>query len=301
MASLGGAWSRDSFFGRIRHGLLAIAYALQPKRAHELIYIALLALHDRWGRRPIVSATWSRRPNDAAGGLIFLSSDLTVGTLVAAYSRGIFPYCHLGPMKWWSPPKRMLLRPATIKVENDVRRLLKENRFEIFFDRDFRRVVEACAAPRSNKPHLTWILPSIIDAFTRLHKAGYAHSVEVYEDGYLVGGLYGVAIKNVFFTESQFSRRRNASKVALAALNAHLLEWGFIYNDGKAYSSHLERCGFELMDRSVLQETLRSTSSAIASVEWKYSRDIVIRQFKNTGPNYVTKNYGQAIKRPSRS
>jgi leucyl/phenylalanyl-tRNA---protein transferase len=280
MASSEAAWSRNSFIGRIRHLVLGVAFALQLKRVHEALYIALLALRDRWGRRPITDATWRRKPIDAAGGLVFLSTDLSVENLVTAYARGIFPYCHIMPMKWWSPPKRMLLTPASIKIEKDVRRLLKRKCLEISFDRNFRGVVEACSAPRSNKHHLTWISPTVVEAFTRLHEAGYAHSVEVHEDGRLVGGLYGVAIRNVFFTESQFSRRRNASKVALAALNAHLLEWGFIYNDGKAYSPHLERCGFELKQRDVLQEALRSSLPPAMLVQWNYSPDLVLEQFK---------------------
>lgn len=264
----------------IRHWTLAIAYALQPRRAHEIIYIAQVLARDFFGRRRVGPDTWLRKPINAAGGLVFISTDLSVANLINAYSNGIFPYCHVGPMKWWSPPKRMLLKPAAIKIEKDTRRLLKSDRLDVRFDHCFQKVVAACAEPRSGRLHLTWISPAIIDAFTSLHEAGYAHSVEVYEDGSLVGGLYGVAIHNVFFIESQFSRRRNASKVALAALNAHLLEWKFAYHDGKAHTPHLERCGFELMDRESLKEALHSACTMTAPVKWQFSREILLRQLK---------------------
>lgn len=265
---------------RIRHWALGIAYALQPRRAHEIIYIAWVFVRDYFGRRRVAPETWVRKPIDAAGGLVFISSDLSAANLIAAYSNGIFPYCHIGPMKWWSPPKRMLLKPSAIKIEKDTRRLLKSHRLDIRFDHSFPNVVAACAEPRCGRLHLTWISQAIIDAFTSLHEAGYAHSVEIYEDGALAGGLYGVSINKVFFIESQFSRRRNASKVALVALNAHLSEWNFAYHDGKAHTPHLERCGFTLMDRSLLKEALQSVGAVTAPAKWQFSREILLRQLK---------------------
>jgi leucyl/phenylalanyl-tRNA--protein transferase len=267
----------------IRHWAFGIAYALQPRRAHEIIYIVLVLVRDCFGRRRAKPETWVRKPIDAAGGLVFISSDLSVANLIAAYSNGIFPYCHIGPMKWWSPPKRMLLKPSAIKIEKDTRRLLKSDRLDVRFDHSFRNVVAACAEPRPGRLHLTWISPTIIEAFTSLHEAGYAHSVEIYEDGALVGGLYGVAIGRVFFIESQFSRRRNASKVALVALNAHLSEWNFEYHDGKAHTPHLERCGFALMDRKLLKEALQSVCAVTAPSEWQFSREILLRQLQALG------------------
>jgi leucyl/phenylalanyl-tRNA--protein transferase len=279
MSSINVLGSRYARIGDVLHFALSIAYALNPIRIHKVFWIALLALRDRWGYRIVTNNSWNQSPIDAAGGLVLLSSDLRVETVIAAYSRGIFPQCHIGPMKWWSPPRRMMLQPCSLKIEKDVRRLLKGRHFDISFDRDFRGVMEACAAPRAGKLGLTWISSVMIDAFVRLHHAGYAHSVEVYENGQLVGGLYGVAIGRVFFTESQFSFRRNASKAALAALNAHLLAWGFIYNDGKVYSSHLERCGFELKQRGDLEEALRLAPPAGLSANWKYSHDLILEQF----------------------
>jgi leucyl/phenylalanyl-tRNA--protein transferase len=278
MALWTAALKRNSFLGEIQHWLLSLAYALRPNRCSAIPYLAYVALRDHWGRRPVTEATWRSQPIEEHLGLVFMSSDLSVQTLLKAYSAGMFPFANLPPMKWWSPPERMLLAPASIKIERDVRRLMKGDRLDIRFDSAFRRTVEACAAPRPGRLNLTWISPAIIEAYVRLHEAGHAHSVEVFEDGQLVGGLYGVAIKNVFFTESQFAFRRNASKVALAALNAHLLKWGFRYNDGKDYSHHLAACGFELKRREVLEEALRASVANGAPAQWTYSRDVMLKQ-----------------------
>jgi leucyl/phenylalanyl-tRNA--protein transferase len=272
------ALKRNSFLGNIQHWLLSLAYALRPNRCRAIPYLAYVAFRDHWGRRPVTEATWRSKPIEENLGLVFMSSDLSVHTLLKAYSVGMFPFANLPPMKWWSPPNRMLLAPASIKIERDVRRLLKGERLDIRFDSAFRSAVEACAAPRPGRLNWTWISPAIIEAFVQLHEAGHAHSVEIYEDGRLVGGVYGVAIRNVFFTESQFASRRNASKVALAALNAHLLEWGFLYNDGKDYSHHLDACGFELKAREVLEEALRANVPNDVPAQWTYSRDVMLKQ-----------------------
>jgi leucyl/phenylalanyl-tRNA--protein transferase len=289
MALWTAALKRNSFLGEIQHWLLSLAYASRPSRCGAIPYLAYVALRDHWGRRPVTEATWRRKPIEETLGLVFMSSDLSVQTLLQAYSAGMFPFANLPPIKWWSPPERMLLAPAAIKIERDVRRLLKGDRLDIRFDSAFRSTVEACAAPRSGRLNLTWISPAIVEAYVQLHEAGHAHSVEVYEDDRLVGGLYGVAIKSVFFTESQFAFRRNASKVALAALNAHLLEWGFLYNDGKDYSPHLDACGFELKGRQVLEEALRSGVPNGAPAQWKYSRDVTLKHLGSlTGASAVS-------------
>jgi leucyl/phenylalanyl-tRNA--protein transferase len=117
--------------------------------------------------------------------------------------------------------------------------------------------MRACAQPRERKTPLTWITPRIMRAFWALHQAGYAHSVEVWDEGDLVGGLYGLAIGDVFFGESQFSRTEHASKVAVAVLHSHLAYWGFALRDAKSISPHLASLGFKTVDRATFQGLLR--------------------------------------------
>jgi leucyl/phenylalanyl-tRNA--protein transferase len=128
-------------------------------------------------------------------------------------------------------------------VEKTTRRLLRGKRFEITFDRAFVDVMRACANPRSGGAPLTWITPRIQWLFEQAHADGYAHSVEVWENGALVGGAYGLAVGGAFFTESQFHTARDASKVGFAVLNRHLQAWGFAFNDGKHPTRYLASCG----------------------------------------------------------
>jgi leucyl/phenylalanyl-tRNA--protein transferase len=153
-------------------------------------------------------------------------------------------------MKWWSPAERAVIDPADTHVGKNLRRLLRQKKFTITFDKDFAGVIEACAQPREGKVPLTWITPRVMQAYLEAHRAGYAHSVEVWDgDGKLVGGLYGLAIGKVFFGESQFAFAEHASKVALVALHRHLREWGFHVRDGKTMTSHLASFGFKSLKR----------------------------------------------------
>lgn len=183
-------------------------------------------------------------------GLVAICSDLEVDTLMAGYRAGLYPFCHIGPQKWLAPSQRMVLTLDNFHMEKNLKRLLRKKVFSVTFDKAFDDVMKGCADPRPGRPHLTWITPAMIDAFVELHEAGHAHSVEVWDEvGNLVGGAYGVAVGRVFFTESQFSRQSNASKIGFATLNCHLQKWGFLLNDGKLHTPYLEQAGFELMPR----------------------------------------------------
>ena len=172
------------------------------------------------------------------------------------YRQGLFPICHLGPMKWWSPPERAVIAPQELRLDRKTRRLLRQRKFFVTFDEDFAGVMEACAEPRPGKMPLTWITPKMMHAFWALHEAGYAHSVEVWDDDcHLVGGLYGLAIGGVFFAESRFAREDGASKVGVAVLHYHL--WGFGVRDAKWMSPHLASLGFRTVDRATFQTMLR--------------------------------------------
>ena len=148
-------------------------------------------------------------------GLLAAGGDLEPERLLAAYRKGIFPWYQEGqPILWWSPDPRAVLWPAGLKVSRSLRRSLTKRRFEFRIDTEFERVVAACAEPRHDGGG-TWITAEMADAYLRLHHLGWAHSFETWQDGRLVGGLYGVAIGSAFFGESMFTRVTDASKVAL--------------------------------------------------------------------------------------
>jgi leucyl/phenylalanyl-tRNA--protein transferase len=187
-----------------------------------------------------------RRPDGLAG----VAGELSVPLLQAAYAKGLYPQARIGPQKWWAPCQRMVLFIEDFHIEKSLRRRLQQHEFSVTFDEDFEAVIRACAAPRPGRPHVTWIRRDIIEVFTRAFHAGLAHSVEVWDEkAELVGGAYGLAIGRVFFTESQFARKRDASKVGFATLNCHLQRWGYVLNDGKLLTGHLSQMGFTLLPR----------------------------------------------------
>jgi leucyl/phenylalanyl-tRNA--protein transferase len=180
-----------------------------------------------------------RRPD----GLLAAGGDLSVDTLVRAYSHGIFPWFNEGdPILWWSPNPRMVLRCADFHLSRSLRRRLKRNDVRVSFDRAFAEMLEACAAPRDDDGG-TWLVPEMQAAYYELHERGLAHSVEVWRGERLLGGLYGVALGRMFFGESMVSIETDASKIALAWLAAQLLEWGMPMIDCQMATPHLESLG----------------------------------------------------------
>ena len=248
---------RESPSQRLRRWVLGSAYALAPRRI--LLLPRLIQLSGSHLFAP--KAEGEKLPDHPVyygeRGLVGISNDLSVNALLANYKRGYFPVCHVGSMKWWCPEERAVIDPADTHVSKNLRRLLRQGKFRVTIDEDFAGVIEACAAPRPGKVPLTWITPRIMEAYWNAHKAGYAHSVEVWDaDGRLVGGLYGLAIGKVFFGESQFSAVEHASKVALVALHRHLAAWGYHVRDGKWMTPHLASFGFEAMKREQYQALL---------------------------------------------
>jgi leucyl/phenylalanyl-tRNA--protein transferase len=176
-------------------------------------------------------------------GLLAAGGDLSPERLLAGYRRGIFPwYSEEEPILWWSPDPRMVLLPEEFRASRSLRKTQRNTAYEIRFDGEFDAVVAACAAPRSGQPG-TWITGAMRAAYNRLHRLGHAHSVETWIDGSLAGGLYGVALGGVFFGESMFSRHRDASKLALAALVEKLLSEGPAMIDCQVHTDHLESLG----------------------------------------------------------
>lgn len=181
-----------------------------------------------------------------AEGLLAIGGDLSERRLLAAYRGGIFPWYAPGePILWWSPDPRCVLFPARFRVSRSLRKSMRRGRFCFRMDTAFARVVAECAAPRAHGApgRASWITPEMARAYTGLHRAGFAHSAEIWQCGRLVGGLYGVALGGVFFGESMFSRANDASKAALAFLIERLLQWDFRLIDCQVCSPHLLRLG----------------------------------------------------------
>lgn len=191
-------------------------------------------------------------------GLLAVGGDLSIKRLTAAYRKGIFPwYNDEQPILWWSPNPRAVLLPDELKVSRSLKKTLRKKRFSVTFDHAFSEVIEACSGPRAqdNDPG-TWITDEMKHAYQQLHKQGFAHSVECWCDGKLVGGLYGVAIGQVFFGESMFSRQTDASKVAFVALVQQLSQWGFGLIDCQVQSQHLESLGAKTIGRETFTNLL---------------------------------------------
>ncbi|MEW8026114.1 MAG: leucyl/phenylalanyl-tRNA--protein transferase [Candidatus Thiodiazotropha sp.] len=183
-------------------------------------------------------------------GLLAVGGDLTPQRLIQAYQLGIFPWFTEGePILWWSPDPRTVLYPQKIKISRSLRKVLKKKVYKVSFDHDFEAVIRGCAAPRENSPG-TWLVPEMIDAYRQQHRLGMAHSVEVWHNDELVGGLYGMAIGAVFFGESMFSRTTDSSKIALVYLSQRLTQWGFKMIDCQVYTNHLASLGAEEIPRS---------------------------------------------------
>lgn len=193
-------------------------------------------------------------------GLLAAGGDLAPQTLLTAYRAGIFPWYGPGqPILWWSPDPRTVLRPDQIHVSRSLRRRMARGEYVLTCDTAFTAVMRACAAPRSDGGG-TWISEEMISAYVALHELGYAHSVEARYEGALVGGLYGVAIGGMFFGESMFSRRSDASKVALVHLCARLHAQGFLLIDCQVYSPHLQSLGAQQVSRAAFLALLESAA-----------------------------------------
>jgi len=186
-------------------------------------------------------------------GLLAVGGDLRPERLLQAYRHGIFPwYNDDQPILWWSPDPRAVLFPDKLHVSRSLKRSLRSRLFSVTLDTTFRHVMEQCAGPRPQYPEGgTWITDDMLNAYTRLHELGYAHSVETWQDDRLVGGLYGVAIGGAFFAESMFTRVDDASKVALVKLVTQLQAWNFRLIDCQQFSPHVSRFGAEEIPRSV--------------------------------------------------
>lgn len=198
-------------------------------------------------------------------GLVAYGGDLSPSRLMLAYRMGIFPWYSQGdPILWWSPDPRLIMELGEFKLHRSLRKKL--GKFEISFDTAFSEVIRECArAPRRGQKG-SWIVPEMIEAYETLHALGHAHSIEAYQDGLLVGGLYGVCVGRVFCGESMFAKVSDASKAAFAALVNKLTEWGFDFIDCQVPTEHLKSLGAKEVSREIFLQRLMHAE--IGSDHW---------------------------------
>jgi leucyl/phenylalanyl-tRNA--protein transferase len=213
-----------------------------------------------------------REPN----GLLAAGGDLSPRRLLEAYVNGIFPWFgDDDPLLWWSPDPRMVLFLDELHVSRSLRRVMRAGRFDVRFDTAFRQVMLACGAPRADQDG-TWITAEMVRAYTRLAELGYAHSIETWAGDELVGGLYGVAIGRMFYGESMFTRRSDASKVAFAAMVRQLSRWGFRLVDCQMPTGHLASLGAREIPRA---EFLRHVQALVREpaipAPWRPDTDLL--------------------------
>lgn len=239
---------RETAFERIERWALALAWTLSPKRAAGLP--GLLRLCAREALAPDYALPDPERALASPPGLAGIAHDLTLDKLTEAYRRGLYPLAHAGPLKWWSPPKRTVLFFDEFHMSAKLRKLMRQGRYSVTFDRDFEAVIKACAGRRDGRWHLTWITPRIMRVYAEAFDAGQAHSFEVWNgNGELVAGGYGLGAGAAFSSESQFAHEANASKVGMAVLNWHLAHWDYRFNDGKLMGPLLQNAGFREIPR----------------------------------------------------
>lgn len=184
-------------------------------------------------------------------GLLAMGGNLNTDRLLLAYRKGIFPWYNEGePILWWCPDPRFVLFPGEIQVSKSMQRVISNNTFQFTMNKQFAAVIAHCKSISRKGQDGTWISPAVQDAYTRLHKEGHAHSAEAWQDGKLVGGLYGIRMGNIFFGESMFSKTTNASKFALIQYTRHLYQQGVQLIDCQVYTAHLESLGARMIPRT---------------------------------------------------
>jgi len=185
-----------------------------------------------------------------SNGLLAVGGDLSAERLITAYKNGIFPWFSEGdPILWFSPDPRLVIFLDELSVTKKLQKIIRQGEFEVRFDTSFNEVAQSCARASRKGQDGTWITDDMIEAYGELHKRGYAHSVETYQDNTLVGGLYGVSLGGAFFGESMFYDKSNASKVALYYLVQRLKKWDFDFIDSQVPNDHMKSMGGKEVDR----------------------------------------------------
>ena len=215
-------------------------------------------------------------------GLLAAGGDLSQARLLTAYRSGIFPWYEDGqPILWWSPNPRGILFTKNFKISASLRRTLRKHNWTVTFDGDFRKTVMACAAPRTYARG-TWITNEMLEAYSKLHQAGYAHSIELWDlQERLIGGIYGVLIGKMFYGESMFSFESNASKVALAYLATHMNYWDMPLLDCQLPSKHLASLGAESISRKKYIKIMTSLCHQEITLDWEINNKLDLTNWKN--------------------
>ena len=196
-------------------------------------------------------------------GVVAVGGDFQPDRLLLAYGSGIFPWPMQGyPLLWFSPDPRFVLVPSRAHMPRSLRKRMRKSPYRITTDTAFGQVIRACGQVERPGQDGTWVTPELVRGYEDLHAQGYAHSVEAWHEGELVGGLYGVSLGAVFFGESMFALAPDASKVAFATLLGNLVRWGFAMVDCQVHTEHLERFGAEDWPRPVFLEVLKECLSA---------------------------------------
>jgi len=205
-------------------------------------------------------------------GLLAVGGDLSQKRLLLAYRMGIFPwFSNNEPILWWSPDPRLVLYPHEIKISKTLKKIIKKEVFKVTMDLAFNEVINQCAQIRLKKNQGTWIIEDIIEAYCRLHESGFAHSVEVWRQGELAGGLYGVSLGKCFFGESMFTLVSNASNVGLVKFVEHLKELSFDMIDCQVTTEHLIRFGAREITRTLfLKQLEKSLTAPTQKGKWEY-------------------------------
>ncbi|PTY36563.1 leucyl/phenylalanyl-tRNA--protein transferase [Saccharospirillum sp. MSK14-1] len=215
-------------------------------------------------------------------GILAAGGSLRPDWLLTAYQRGIFPWFNEGePILWWSPSPRMVLLPGTMQPSRSLRKAFRRAPIQLAVNRNFAGVIQACRAPRPEQAG-TWITDDIVDAYCELHRLGWAHSIEVYQDEELIGGLYGLGIEKVFFGESMFSRQPNASKYAFLALSDWAKESELRLIDCQVYNDHLASLGAVEIDRPLFEATLPQQLTPITTLSSARLNDLLIQRLAHS-------------------
>lgn len=192
-------------------------------------------------------------------GMVAVGGDLGVDILCEAYCKGVFPWTGEHPIPWYSPDPRMVVFPADIHISRSMQKMIRRKEFEIRIDTAFGDVMAACASMPREGQDGTWITPNMVESYSELHSLGIAHSIEAYADGDLCGGMYGLTFGRVFFGESMFHTRTNASKVVLITLCQHLQRAGFDMLDCQQDTKHLRSMGGVVISREEFMDRLQSS------------------------------------------
>ena len=222
-----------------------------------------------WLQRDSLSFPALEKALQEPNGLLAAGGDLSPERLIQAYRHGCFPWYQDGqPLLWWSPDPRTVLFPAELHVSRSLAKFLRQGHFQITFDQAFDQVINACAGPRSYADG-TWITSPMQTAYRQLHQRGIAHSVEVWEAGELVGGLYGLAMGRLFFGESMFSHASNASKAGFVHLVKQLQAWGFALIDCQMPTQHLHNFGARQIPRAEFAVQLQLYLDQPSTADWR--------------------------------